>query len=96
MINIHPALLPAFKGTQGIRDAFEYGVQVTGVTVHFVTEDMDAGAIIAQEAVHISPKDTLASLEARIHRLEHRLYPKIIDLFARGKLRVRGRKVVIR
>lgn len=86
VLNIHPALLPSFKGVHGIRDAFDHGVKVTGVTVHFVVEDMDAGPIIAQESVEIRPKDTLASLEARIHRAEHRLYPQAIDLFARGKV----------
>ena len=86
ILNIHPALLPAFKGTHGIRDAFQYGVKVTGATVHFVVEAMDAGAIILQEAVAVSPKDTEASLARKIHRVEHRIYPKAIDLFARGKI----------
>ncbi len=88
IINIHPSLLPAFKGTQGIADAFNYGVKVTGVTIHFVTDAMDAGEIIAQEPVLISAKDTLAKLEARIHKVEHKLYPKVIDLFARGKVKI--------
>ena len=96
ILNIHPALLPAFKGTHGIRDAFDYGVKRTGATVHFVTTEMDAGAIIAQEIVAVTPKDTLASLEAKIHKAEHSIYPKAIDLFARGKLKIVGRKVVIR
>ena len=91
IINIHPALLPAFKGMHGIRDAFEYGVKVSGVTVHFVNEGMDSGAIIAQEVVAIRPKDTLKTFEARIHQAEHKLYPKIIDLFSRGKIRHRFR-----
>jgi len=86
ILNIHPALLPSFKGVHGIRDAFAHGVKVTGVTVHFVIEDVDAGPIIAQESVAVRPKDTLASLEARIHKAEHRLYPQAIDLFARGKV----------
>ena len=86
ILNIHPALLPAFKGTHSIRDAFQYGVKVTGATVHFVVEAMDAGAIILQEAVAVSPKDTEASLARKIHRVEHRIYPKAIDLFARGKI----------
>ncbi|MDO8675528.1 MAG: phosphoribosylglycinamide formyltransferase [Candidatus Omnitrophota bacterium] len=88
ILNIHPALLPAFKGTHGIRDAFQYGVKVTGATVHFVVEAMDAGAIILQEAVAVSSKDTEASLARKIHRVEHRIYPKAIDLFARGKLKL--------
>ncbi len=96
IINIHPALLPSFKGVQGVRDAFEHGVKVTGITVHFVNEEMDAGAIIAQAPVTVGPKDTLGSLEEKIHRLEHRLYPQVIDLLARGKLIWEGRRVVIR
>ncbi len=93
IINIHPALLPAFKGVQGIRDAFQYGVKVTGVSVHFVVEEMDAGTIILQEAVTVSPRDTESSLARKIHRVEHRIYPKAIDLFARGKLKISGRRV---
>ncbi len=81
IINIHPSLLPAFKGTRGIQDAFEYGVKVTGVTVHYVINEVDAGAIIAQETVVISPRDTLKTLEAKIHKLEHKLYPKVIGTF---------------
>ncbi len=87
IINIHPALLPSFKGLHGIRDAFEYKVKVTGVTVHFVSEEMDAGAIIAQETVLISPKDTLETLSEKIHKVEHKLYPKTIDWFAKNCLR---------
>lgn len=78
IINIHPSLLPAFKGTHGIRDAFNHGVKVTGVTVHFVIEDLDAGPIIAQQAVAVTPRDTLPSLEAKIHKAEHKLYPEVI------------------
>lgn len=82
IINIHPALLPSFKGMHGIREAFEYGVKVTGVSVHVVTDDMDAGPILAQEPVKITAKDTLESLTEKIHSLEHRLYPRVIDWFA--------------
>lgn len=95
IINIHPALLPSFKGSEGIRDAFEYGVKVTGVTVHFVDERMDHGPIILQEAVKIEEKDTLESLEAKIHKLEHKIYPKAIQLFVLGKLKTKGRRVGI-
>ena len=84
IINVHPALLPSFKGTHSIRDAFDYGVKVTGVSVHFVNEEMDAGKIIAQEAVKITPQDTLESLEKKIHRVEHKLYPTVIDWFAKS------------
>lgn len=95
-INIHPSLLPAFKGSCAIKDAFDYGVKVTGVTVHFVDELMDHGPIILQEALIVSKSDTPASLEARIHRIEHKLYPLGIKLFVEGKLKARGRKVFIR
>ena len=95
ILNIHPSLLPAFKGTHAIKDAFEGGVKVTGPTVHFVVEKVDAGAIILQELVGISPQDTVASLEEKIHQAEHRIYPKAIDLFVRGKLKIEGEKVII-
>lgn len=95
ILNIHPSLLPSFKGTHAIKDAFEHGVKVTGPTVHFVIDEVDAGAIILQEAVQVEPYDTLESLEEKIHKAEHRIYPKAIDLFARGKLKVEGRKISI-
>lgn len=93
IINIHPALLPSFKGAHAIRDAFEYGVKVTGVTVHFVDEKTDHGPVIMQEAVMVNRKDGLAGLERRIHRAEHRIYPKAINLFLNKRLRIKGRKV---
>jgi phosphoribosylglycinamide formyltransferase-1 len=96
ILNIHPSLLPSFKGSRAIRDAFEYGVMVTGVTVHFVDEQIDNGAIILQEAVIIQPKDTLEKLEQKIHRAEHKIYPQAIHLFATGKLKIEGRSVKIR
>ncbi len=96
VLNIHPALLPAFKGAYGIRDAFAYGAKVTGVTVHFVVEEMDAGAIIMQQAVTIGPKDSEESLARKIHRAEHQIYPKAIDLFARGKIKLVGNKTIIK
>jgi phosphoribosylglycinamide formyltransferase-1 len=95
IINIHPALLPAFKGADGIKDAFDYGVKVTGVTVHFVDEQTDHGPIILQAVVEIKAEDTLESLEERIHKTEHQLYPQSIQLFAENKLRVVGRKVIV-
>jgi phosphoribosylglycinamide formyltransferase-1 len=95
ILNIHPALLPSFKGTAGIHDAFEYGVKVTGVTVHFVDEEMDHGPIILQGQVEIEEGDTLESLEAKIHKIEHKLYPQSIKLFVEGKLKIEGRKVKI-
>lgn len=96
ILNIHPALLPSFKGAHAIRDALRYGVKVTGPTVHFVTEDVDSGPIILQEACGIKEDDNEKSLLARVHKLEHGIYPKAIDLFARGKLRVAGRRVIIK
>ncbi|MBU1125592.1 MAG: phosphoribosylglycinamide formyltransferase, partial [Candidatus Omnitrophica bacterium] len=95
IMNIHPALLPSFKGSQGIKDAFEYGVKATGVTLHFVDEEMDHGPIILQETLAILENDTLASLEERVHKLEHRLYPEAIRLYVEGKLKLEGRKVRI-
>ncbi len=95
ILNIHPALLPSFKGTESIKDAFDYGVKVTGVTVHFVDEKMDHGPVILQKAIPIEEDDTLESLEKKIHKIEHRLYLETIRLFAEGKLKLEGRKVII-
>lgn len=95
IINIHPALLPSFKGAHAIKDAFDYGAKVTGVTVHFVDEKMDHGPIILQESLPIRKNDTLASLERRIHQVEHRLYPQAINLFINGRIKIKGRKVKI-
>ena len=78
ILNIHPSLLPSFPGLRGIKDAYEYGVKVTGVTVHLVDDGVDTGPIIAQEPVMILPEDTLESLEEKIHQTEHRLYPKVL------------------
>ena len=86
ILNIHPALLPSFKGTEGIKDAFAHGVKVTGVTVHFVDEEMDHGSIILQQAMKIEEDDTLETLEAKIHKIEHKLYPQAIQLFIEGRL----------
>ncbi len=85
IINLHPSLLPSFKGLHGIRQAFEYGVKVTGCTVHYVTGDLDGGPIIEQEAVRIAPEDTLESLEAKVHAAEHRLLPEVIRRLASGR-----------
>lgn len=95
IINIHPALLPSFKGTHGIKDAFDYGAKVTGVTVHFVDEKMDHGPIILQKEVRIEEGDTPESLEARIHKIEHKLYPQAVKLFVEGKLKIEGRRVLV-
>lgn len=96
IMNIHPALLPSFKGARAIRDALRYGVKLTGPTVHFVTEDVDSGPIILQEACGIKENDNEKSLLARVHKLEHKIYPEAIDLFVRGKLKVAGRRVIIK
>ena len=95
ILNVHPSLLPAFKGTHAIKDAFFYGAKTTGVTIHFVDDKMDHGPIILQEALRIKETDTLEILEQKIHSVEHRLYPKAIDLLAQGNLKVEGRKVFL-
>lgn len=95
ILNIHPSLLPSFKGIKGVKDALTYGVKITGVTVHFVDEKTDHGPIILQESFKITEKDTLKTLEEKIHALEHKLYPKAIQLFVEGRLKIRGRRVEI-
>ena len=85
IINIHPALLPAFKGAHGIKDAYEYGVKVFGVTVHYVDSGMDTGRIIDQEAFHIENGVSLEKVENKIHEIEHVLYPKVVKLMCEGK-----------
>ena len=92
ILNIHPALLPSFKGAEAIKDAFEHGVKITGVTVHFATKELDSGPIILQEAVRIEEDDTQETLEQKIHAVEHKLYPEAIRLVAEGRLEVAGRK----
>lgn len=96
IINIHPALLPAFKGTNAIERAFYHGCKITGVTVHFVDEKMDHGPIILQEPFIIKDSIDLAELESKIHKLEHALYPKVLELIVNKQLRIKGRKVFIR
>ncbi len=86
VINLHPALLPSFPGTDGIGDAIRYGVKFTGVTVHFVDEGTDSGPIIRQEPLPVHDDDTAASLATRIHALEHRLLPRVIELVALGRV----------
>lgn len=85
ILNIHPALLPAFRGAAAVRDALRHGVKVTGVTVHFVDAQVDHGPIIAQEPVAVRPGDTEESLLARIHRVEHRLYSRVIQQVLDGR-----------
>ena len=95
ILNVHPALLPSFKGMHGIRDAFNYGVKVTGITVHLVDEQMDHGPIVLQAPVIIKEGDTLESLEARMHKIEHQIYPEAIRLFIDNRIKIEGRKVKI-
>jgi len=95
ILNIHPALLPSFKGTEGIKDAFSYGVKITGPTVHFVTLDMDAGPVILQSPVKVTEDDTEETLAQAIHEEEHKIYPRTIQLFVEGKLKIVGKKVRI-
>ncbi len=95
MVNVHPAILPAFRGVNSIERAFNYGCQVTGVTVHFVDEKVDHGPVILQEAVKITPQMKLASLEKKIHALEHKLYPLAIKLLVEKRIKIKGRHVKI-
>jgi len=95
ILNIHPALLPSFKGTHGIKDAYRYGVKVTGVTVHFVDGGLDSGPIILQEAVDIDPDDSVEELEEKIHKVEHKIYPEAVKYFCENRLEIDGRRVKI-
>lgn len=96
IVNVHPALLPGFKGLHAQRQALAYGARITGATVHFVDEAEDHGPIILQGAILVAPDDTEETLAQRILELEHRLYPAAIQLFAQGRLVVEGRRVRIR
>jgi phosphoribosylglycinamide formyltransferase-1 len=94
-MNIHPALLPSFPGLHGQRQAVEYGVKISGCTVHFVDEGMDTGPVIIQAAVPAFFGDTEDMLSARILKLEHRIFPEAVRLFGENRLEVVGRKVKI-
>ena len=94
VVNLHPALLPSFVGAHAIRDAFESGVKVTGVTVHFANEEYDRGPIIAQRAVNIEEEDTLETLEERIHEVEHVILPEVVQLISEGRVEVRPNRTV--
>ena len=96
LINIHPALLPSFKGTSGQQDAFDYGVKISGCTTHFIDEKMDHGPIILQAAVKIMPGDNKDKLAHRILEVEHQILPRTIDLFAQKRLKINGRRVIIK
>jgi len=94
IINIHPALLPSFPGVDAQKQAFEYGVKVSGVTIHFVDSTLDAGPIIYQEAVDISECKSADEISEKILAVEHKAYAKVIDLFSKNKFRTQGRRVV--
>lgn len=89
ILNLHPALLPAFVGAHAIQDAFDYGVKVTGVTVHFANAEYDKGPIVAQRAVPVRETDTVETLEERIHEVEHEMYPQVLGWIADGRVEVR-------
>jgi len=95
IINIHPSLLPAFPGLHAHRQAIDYGVKVSGCTIHFVDEKMDHGPVIAQASVPVKEDDTELSLAARILEEEHRLFPKVIQWYAENRLRIEGRRVLL-
>jgi phosphoribosylglycinamide formyltransferase-1 len=96
ILNIHPALCPAFPGIDAQKAACDYGVRFSGCTVFFVTEGVDDGPIIIQAVVPVKPEDDPAAIAQRIHVQEHRIYPEAIRLYQQGRLEVRGRKVFIR
>ena len=96
IMNIHPGLLPSFAGLHAQKQAIEYGVKVTGCTVHFVDEGVDSGPIILQKAVDVFDWDSEETLSSRILKQEHKLYPRTVKLFVEGKIEVKGRKVFIR
>lgn len=94
IVNVHPSLLPSFPGLEAWKQALDYGVKVTGCTVHYVDAGVDSGAIIGQQTVPVLDNDTTATLHARIHAAEHELYPKCVAAIARGEVSVQGRRVV--
>jgi len=96
IVNIHPSLLPAFPGLDAQKQAIEYGVKVSGCTVHFVDEKLDHGPIILQKAVEVKDDDTPESLSARILEQEHKIYVEALKLIAENKIEVRGRKVILK
>ena len=96
VINIHPSLLPSFPGLEAWKQALDYGVKVTGCTVHFVDQGVDSGAIIAQETVPVLGTDTPETLHARIQQAEHKLYPQAIAAIASGRVLVKGRQVYVK
>jgi phosphoribosylglycinamide formyltransferase-1 len=96
IINIHPSLLPSFPGLEAWKQALDYGVKVTGCSVHFVDAGVDSGPIIAQQTVPVLDGDTADSLHQRIQAAEHELYPKCVTAIARGEITIQGRRVLRR
>lgn len=95
-LNVHPALLPAFPGAHAVADALAWGAKITGVTVHLVDEEIDHGPIVSQQAIEVRDDDDWASLEARVHEVEHRLLPVAVRALLEGRLLVEGRRVRVR
>lgn len=95
IINIHPSLLPAFPGLDSQKQAIDYGAKISGCSVHFVDSGMDTGPVIIQTVVKINEKDTEESLSKRILKEEHRIYPEAVNLFAKKKIKVSGRRTII-
>jgi phosphoribosylglycinamide formyltransferase-1 len=96
IVNVHPSLLPAFPGLRSIEQALDYGVQLTGVTVHFVEEGVDSGPIIMQEAFALPYHRDIEAVETRVHEIEHELLPRVVRLIAAGAVEVEGRQVRVR
>jgi phosphoribosylglycinamide formyltransferase-1 len=94
-LNVHPALLPSFPGMHAVRDALDYGVKITGVTVHFVDEGVDSGPVVSQEAVAVGDDDDWDALEERVHAAEHRLLPAAVRAWLDGRIRLHGRTVTV-
>ena len=93
ILNVHPSLLPAFPGSRAVRDALDWGVKLSGATVHLVDEELDHGPILLQEAVEVRADDDERSLHARIQSVEHRLYPRAARLLVEGRLKIEGRLI---
>lgn len=96
IINIHPSLIPAFKGLKAQKQALDFGAKYTGCTVHFVSKEVDSGAVIIQAVVPVLPDDTEETLSERILKMEHRIYPQAIKWFSEGRIKLEGRKVFIK
>lgn len=93
IVNIHPSLLPSFPGLEAWKQALDYGVKITGCTVHFVDAGVDSGPIVGQQTVPVLDDDTADTLHQRVHRAEHELYPRCVAAIARGEIRIDGRRV---